>query len=609
MTGPLINNTTTTTTTPSNKLEILRDWFSQNKITVNEDLIEIRTPETNNKTQHGWNIIAKKDLPLDEPVCAISKEAVLSIRTTAIADIIEECELGGGLGLALAIMFELSQGSSSPFYGYLQSLPEFVNLPSLWDESQLQELKGTELEAQVLNDRQFIQEDFETHILPLMETHSDIFTNKSFWTFENFQKASTLVSSRAFNVDNWHGDAMVPLADVFNHRTAAENVHIETQGEVCPYCGSAGPCEHDYLDDEEDGEGGEEDDEEALDWEDVEDIDDDEDVIEFDEDGETHDDHGCCGESGCGHDHGHGLTSRQRRALEKAAAAAARGELNEDGEFEGSEMNDEDDDEDMMEMVVVEPVLAGQEVFNTYGNHSNASLLNKYGFCEPNNPYDVVTVSMPMVVDILTPKHFTKAHLESRIGFYFENRHDVFMDVFMDEEMDPEELEHELSIEDWEQVFFRFSKDGLVDDELLAIFWCAFIDEKQFAIIRKKGVKELKKQLKNMRKVLTVMLESGNGNIMEIARTMTSKKSKGKMVSSMAVPEISAMVKVLKRASQCVLELADLRASLYPTTLDADREAFEELKNDFGPGYWTLLLRIGEKETIYNAKDLYSRLV
>ena len=46
-------------------------------------------------------------------LCKIPKSAVLSIRNSAIADLIEQEQLGGGLGLSLAVMYEASIGDKS----------------------------------------------------------------------------------------------------------------------------------------------------------------------------------------------------------------------------------------------------------------------------------------------------------------------------------------------------------------------------------------------------------------------------------------------------------------------------------------------------------------
>lgn len=56
---------------------------------------------------------AVRDVAEGERLCAIPKAACLSIRTTQLADVIEAEELGGGLGLVLAVMHEMSLGAES----------------------------------------------------------------------------------------------------------------------------------------------------------------------------------------------------------------------------------------------------------------------------------------------------------------------------------------------------------------------------------------------------------------------------------------------------------------------------------------------------------------
>jgi SET domain-containing protein 6 len=54
-----------------------------------------------------------RDVAEGERLCTIPKAACISIRTTELADVIEAEELGGGLGLVLAVMHERSLGSQS----------------------------------------------------------------------------------------------------------------------------------------------------------------------------------------------------------------------------------------------------------------------------------------------------------------------------------------------------------------------------------------------------------------------------------------------------------------------------------------------------------------
>ena len=56
---------------------------------------------------------AARAIGAGEQLCTIPKAACLSIRTTELADVIEAEQLGGGLGLVLAVLHEMSLGETS----------------------------------------------------------------------------------------------------------------------------------------------------------------------------------------------------------------------------------------------------------------------------------------------------------------------------------------------------------------------------------------------------------------------------------------------------------------------------------------------------------------
>ena len=59
-----------------------------------------------------------------------------------------------------------------------------------------------------------MRSDFEEIVEPFVrENRREL--NARYFTFENFMNAFSLVSSRAFRVDRLHGEAMVPLADLY----------------------------------------------------------------------------------------------------------------------------------------------------------------------------------------------------------------------------------------------------------------------------------------------------------------------------------------------------------------------------------------------------------
>ena len=75
-------------------------------------------------------------------------------------------------------------------------------------------------------------------------------------TYDAFAAAASVVASRAFNVDRHHGQALVPLADMFNHWTGAETIHVVGRESVCACCPPDEPSSDDDSDEEEEEEEG-----------------------------------------------------------------------------------------------------------------------------------------------------------------------------------------------------------------------------------------------------------------------------------------------------------------------------------------------------------------
>lgn len=276
-------------------------------------------------------------------VCKIPKPSILSCQTGSISNLLEDNEIGGGVGLALTIMFELQMKEKSPWFDYLESLPEFEPLPLFWNEKQLETLKGTRVLTTLIKLMEDLKEDYESIVVPFIQENSEI-VDEAYFNYDTYTKVTSWISSRAFDVDNFHGRSMVPLADLFNHHITAENVHIECDDDVCPYCGSNGTCAHyDQLEDL--------DDEEPLPTDEI--FRDYEIPLLLD------------------------LDEPEKSSSDK---------LKEKEDKDEEEMNDY-----MMEMRVVKAAKKGEEVFNTYGeNLSNDYLLTRYGYSEPNNPFDII---------------------------------------------------------------------------------------------------------------------------------------------------------------------------------------------------------------------------
>ncbi|KAL0317234.1 UNVERIFIED_CONTAM: Ribosomal lysine N-methyltransferase 3 [Sesamum angustifolium] len=192
------------------------------------------------------------DLKEGDIVATIPKQSCLTVRTSAASSLVEEAQLGGNLGLVVALMYEKSLGPQSKWFQYLQILPPFEPIPLLWSLSEIDSLlTGTELHKIVKEDKALVYQDWKECIKPLLDLDS-FQLNPEFFTADEYIAAKSLVASRSFQVDEYHGSGMVPLADLFNHKTAAEDVHFTSVSSSSESDTESGNGKRD-ADDENDG--------------------------------------------------------------------------------------------------------------------------------------------------------------------------------------------------------------------------------------------------------------------------------------------------------------------------------------------------------------------
>ena len=93
----------------SGQLCRLSQWLKSADISWEESLIQLRT------LNGSLGIFAVRDVEEGAMLCEIPKSAVLSVQNTGIADLLKEHRIRGGLGVILAIMYEMSIGPQSPW--------------------------------------------------------------------------------------------------------------------------------------------------------------------------------------------------------------------------------------------------------------------------------------------------------------------------------------------------------------------------------------------------------------------------------------------------------------------------------------------------------------
>jgi SET domain-containing protein 6 len=167
-------------------------------------------------------------------------------------------------------------------------------------------------------------------------------------------------------VDGDSGQGLVPVADLFNHRGGGRE-HIHVTGD------------DDEENDEEEDEEGEDEDEDGEGADGESDDDEDEDEEEGEEEEE---------------EDGLNVMKRPKIAGPKVYpdndtdAGGGEDASGVPAVHAGVPAVHADAPHGALQLVAVAPAAAGDELFNTFGDHGNALLLHKYGFCEWDN--DVV---------------------------------------------------------------------------------------------------------------------------------------------------------------------------------------------------------------------------
>ncbi|PWN39393.1 hypothetical protein IE81DRAFT_31604 [Ceraceosorus guamensis] len=231
------------------------------------------------------------------------KSAILSPRNSSLAKHIPSedyfnSDSSAGLLLSLVLLHEYLLGGESDWSGYLGSLPHGMAFPSspcssathaqgaaslrkpepfsdsedwgvpiplLWPKeseewSWIRNTEAGRIVERVSKDpagslegmgmsldhpsQKRLDGYFQSQVLPTLQAARPAYMKGAEdHLLRSFRRAYSIVSSRAFVVDMWHGLALVPLADMFNH-SSDPNMQFEADDEVCDQCGALGKCPH-----------------------------------------------------------------------------------------------------------------------------------------------------------------------------------------------------------------------------------------------------------------------------------------------------------------------------------------------------------------------------
>ncbi|CAO1632850.1 unnamed protein product [Sympodiomycopsis kandeliae] len=251
--------------------EALRDvkanlvaWLEENAIYLHPDIkISAETPIGDSESGSlAVRTIAETTLAQGTILGVIPKTAVLSARTSALSRWLPDYpqyfyapEATCGLLLSACLLYETLLGSQSRWHGYIASLPRCrnhgdrkelgISLPLEWHRDSLDWDIIRHCEAGRIVQRADRRKDlpmtkvdgvashhliayFHEQVLPLLSTvasHDAAVTSLSRPAdlLSMFCGCYSLVSSRAFLCDIYHGLALCPLADAFNHADYGDN--------------------------------------------------------------------------------------------------------------------------------------------------------------------------------------------------------------------------------------------------------------------------------------------------------------------------------------------------------------------------------------------------
>ncbi|KAF7973639.1 hypothetical protein HWV62_14712 [Athelia sp. TMB] len=147
------------------------------------------------------------------------------------------------------------RGPASPWAPYLAALPAHVPIALFWGEPAAapspEALRDGRAAAAWLRDTEVQRELERTPVEAIRAYYARVaqplLARTGASTLRAFLHAYALVASRAFLVDAFHGLAMVPIADAFNH-DQENHVHLESDYDVCARCGAVDECPHDAED-------------------------------------------------------------------------------------------------------------------------------------------------------------------------------------------------------------------------------------------------------------------------------------------------------------------------------------------------------------------------
>jgi hypothetical protein len=311
-------------------------WMNKNNFDIHPN-VQLRYTDA----YQGHGVFASGKIECDAKLFQVPKSCMMTWMTSALRRRMPKLKLPGWNRLILAMMYENSL-SSSFWRPYLDILPMKLNTPVFWTEDQLECLSGCSIQEHIGAKK--ILSDYNKHIVPLL-TKAELYPQgkpsssikEEFFSFDQYRRFGSLIMAYSFSDDD--GDiAMVPMADMLNHKTGSNNARL-------------------YFD-QEDG------------------------SIHQEEKGKKDDEIG-------GND---GILKKDEK-VPSSSSSLVNALVPPSKKPKKSEKN-------YLHMRSRRAIEAEEELYNTYGNLPDSELLRKYGYCEElgKNRWNDIEIPVSLVI-------------------------------------------------------------------------------------------------------------------------------------------------------------------------------------------------------------------
>ncbi|AEY94847.1 FAAR193Cp [Eremothecium gossypii FDAG1] len=216
----------------------------------------------------GLGVFAAEDIAANTVLLRVPKSAVFSAPNSSIANLLLEEGLHGMLALVIAFIYETTGfRNASHWCKYLHSIRytdargNLVLPPSFWPAKSKHPLRVTALNTlhHALDAEPEVVDGYERAVACAYKwrTEADLpippllrrpgTDDQRTRGLRRFVAVTYALASRAFDIDDFHGNGLVPIADLFNHHVTRPHVRFEAAADVCVICGESGPCGHSHT--------------------------------------------------------------------------------------------------------------------------------------------------------------------------------------------------------------------------------------------------------------------------------------------------------------------------------------------------------------------------